>query len=587
MTSRMKWRLLLPTLLLQFPVAVQAQAPESSRQRGYDYEAMVRPKMTISPLGLDLFGDETNLYTGETKFLQVDIDVPGNNELPVRLARSLTIAHRQSPQPLPWTTLADWELELPHISGVYASPPGWVVQTPGSPNNRCSVSSTLPSNAMPTHVTVYPSPSVPFTFDSRDFWRGLSLRQQDGGNEPIMVIDPAATRPSSGGPYHWITQSRWVFSCLPATANGVAGEAFMGISPNGTKYRFDWIVSKSHGRLSANFGSGTFNYTANIGLMQFRALPTRIEDRYGNYVTLNYDISKPWHLTSIVSSDGRSIQLAYDGFGQIVSASAAGRTWIYSYSTTANSSTLVGVQNPDSSRWQFNTGSIGFTNAGWMNCADYNPFPGTPTTASSTTTFVHPSGAVGTFQFGYRIHGRSDVPKMCYSLGKNLLPRESNLMATVALINKAVSGPGIAALSWGFDYGAINATWAGTSGGSFCQTTPCATTRTLTVTSTDGSWDKYTFNQQYGRYEGKMLRHDRGVGSTVSRREDTQYRANVQIEFPKAGTDPCAYCDKASEYPTPTEATVINQDGVNFSWRATTFDSFARPTTVIRSSSPQ
>ena len=46
--------------------------------------------------------------------------------------------------------------------------------------------------------------------------------------------------------YPIVTRQNWQIRCLAAmdSRNGALGEAFIAVSPDGTEYRFDWLVAR-------------------------------------------------------------------------------------------------------------------------------------------------------------------------------------------------------------------------------------------------------------------------------------------------------------------------------------------------------
>ena len=92
----------------------------------YDWAARVDSGRAIAPLGDALFGDATSYYDGSTSFTVTDVDLPGNNALPVNITRM----HRASdPQGFPTAgMLGEWDLELPHVRGTFARTQGWQVE---------------------------------------------------------------------------------------------------------------------------------------------------------------------------------------------------------------------------------------------------------------------------------------------------------------------------------------------------------------------------------------------------------------------------------------------------------------------------
>jgi len=555
-------RMLVAAMLAATLHTAWAQGGPPPGEQGSDYARLVKPKTEIAVLGNDLFGDQTNLYTGETTFIQVDIDIPGNNTLPVRLAR-------RSVEGYPKGVLGGWDFDLPHLYGVFSG--GWQVSVApdykdGS-NNRCSVDALKPELAQP--------PSGKGTngvlFPSSQYWYGNSMYMPGQGTQKMMVLSPAANRPTSGGPFHWGTVEGWVFSCLPNTANGVAGEGFLAHAKDGTRYYFNWFATAYEKGISATIGSFPYQGYSELSRTGVFILPTRIEDRFGNNVTYTYDPANPRLLTSIRSSDGRSIELAYSGT-RLLSATAAGKTWAYQFSTDG---LLSAVVQPDGSSWRFEPARIAEAYGTWRNCADYQA----AVTSNATTTMFHPSGAVGMFEIGYRNHGREAVPFNCFTLYSNSYPYESKWLSTISINKKTISGPGLASpLTWSFDYGIASGSWA-----TECSSKPCPGIRILTVTAGDGTWKRYTFSNKYNDREGKRLSFEVGSSSGPLYKEDAEYRTDPAGAYGRIGVIPCLRCDKADEVPTPVSAVTIHQDGVDFSKRYSGFDSFARARELVSS----
>ena len=201
---------------------------------------------------------------------------------------------------------------------------GWQVFG-SSPNNRCTVQAAPPIEAMP----------------ASDYWSGNWLHVPWAGDQ-IMMDSPATQLPApTSGSYPWITKSFWRFSCLASTKNGYPGEGFVAISPEGDKYYFDWVVTKAHSPISKRTGnaSGSANSmwevpsgSAYMDRVVVFFLATRIEDRFGNWVTYTYSGDQ---LSRIDASDGRYIRVAGVSGGNITSVESSVGTWGYSYSTSA------------------------------------------------------------------------------------------------------------------------------------------------------------------------------------------------------------------------------------------------------------
>lgn len=92
------------------------------------------PTGVVEKFGPDLFGDKTNLYNGKLEFTQVDVSLPGNSALPVRIARHLDTG-------VPSLNgyghaFGLWDLEIPRIHGIFSYKDGFVADPKTA--GRCS-----------------------------------------------------------------------------------------------------------------------------------------------------------------------------------------------------------------------------------------------------------------------------------------------------------------------------------------------------------------------------------------------------------------------------------------------------------------
>lgn len=120
-----------------------------------DYAKHLDASRSPAALGSDLFGDSVNLQDGALSFSVTDVSLPGNNDLPVAFSRSYRVFNRKDIGDL--GVLADWEIELPRISGVFSDQ--WLDSNGGG--NRCSDT-----------AGIQPAPSG---FQKRDYFHGLQL----------------------------------------------------------------------------------------------------------------------------------------------------------------------------------------------------------------------------------------------------------------------------------------------------------------------------------------------------------------------------------------------------------------------------
>ena len=624
----MRWRILFLSAAVccgVFATSARAQVkiPE-------EYEKTVKATQVIGALGADLFGESTSFYTGATTFSTVDVSLPGNSGLPVEIRRSFAVQSRATVargQVLGREgSFGEWDLDIPYLHGIFILNRGWQVMggATGASDRRCSLSDG--SDPQP--------PNHEEGWEPHEYWYGNSLHMPGAGDQEMLFIDPGApSPPTDGKTYVWVTHDRWYFSCLPDTANGIAGDAFLAVDPQGNRYYFDWFVKRitdgvkrpgtpanmtqpseepadgSETPADDQAPSETPAPTDGVAepstvpvpgwivlpREQVRIYPTKIEDRFGNSVTYTYDATKPWRLLSIVANDGRSLTLSYNTSGQITSVTDGTRTWTYIYGDG-----LTEVRLPDQSKWLIDFSDV----------REAYTFPDTVTNqqceksgarASQNLyvgTITHPSGAVGEFQFRSLTHGRSYVPKRCVP-GTPEPPTYADhadvpyLFNTVALLQKKITGPGIVSPSiWTYTYGTPNNSWLENCSGG------CTSSKTVEVNGPTGDWTRYTFGNRYKYNEGKLLKVEKGNGPTSILSTETttyQYDATGMAYRATIGQSWVARGDNMAEYLLPVVQRTHLQQGRTFTWEVASsgcspylrcFDAYARPTKVVKSSAP-
>jgi len=247
--------------LLSSPIATGVDYAE-------EFTRKIQAACAVAPLGSDLFGDETNWYNGTTSFRVVDVDIPGNNALPVRIARTRSSAPPEGPTAP--GLLGDWEIELPYLSSVFSQGNAW--RLPSTTQNRCSSGPLVPP----------PVSHGSGTFEATEYWRGYFIAIPGQGTTQMLWRDPAYTpQPSDGFSYPWVTVGHTQLHCGIMLANGT-GEGFLAIAPDGTRYRFDWLISRPYSAFSEQAPDSQFVYT--LQRDEVRIYATRVEDRFGNYV---------------------------------------------------------------------------------------------------------------------------------------------------------------------------------------------------------------------------------------------------------------------------------------------------------------
>jgi YD repeat-containing protein len=319
---------------------------------------LIRAPKAIAAYGPDLFGDRVNLYRGSLEFVQTDVSLPGNNDLPVAVTRRLLTGGRGN---YGQGLFSEWDLEIPRLHGVFHAAKGWVkVDALNQESNlRCS------NFGAPPGTLSYPL--APGWY-AKEYWHGNFLTVPGEGTQEVLSRNMAtnANVPSDGEATPLVTTGLWAIRCLSTLSSTTStspynerGEGFLAIAPNGFRYRFDWLVSRPAGTLTkqASFAGAHVS----MDRVDIWILPTVVTDRFGNTVSYTYDSADKWKLLSIQSSDGRSISFNYVGGTRRVSSVNDGtRTWRYEYATVSHPNGIAGswtnlsaVTLPDSSAWNF------------------------------------------------------------------------------------------------------------------------------------------------------------------------------------------------------------------------------------------
>ncbi len=541
-----------------------------SEPKYFDQGLLVRAGETIQPLGPNLMGDLISDYTGALSFSHTDVSLPGNSALSVAVSRRLVTGTKQTALKL--GLFGDWDLELPHLRSIaLQANPDWYGRSDYNQpydQRRCS-HLALPPNSQYLQGSHYMS------LRPDSWWDGHQLVLPGAGSQTLLRRLPTnPIQPTDGASYPVVTKGHWQFSCLPTLARG-SGEGFVGRAPDGTSYRFDHMVQRSYPEHKTRPTGGA------IGRIEFLILPTLITDRFGNWVRYTYGGTDGMRVVAITSSDGRLLNLTYNGWGnRVQSVSDGTRTWSYTYD---GNGALHTVTLPDASQWRFALTSLEREPplAPDLGCGSAQSYQWDY--AEHVGTITHPSGAQGNFTVKMTRHGRTLVPgseEGCEGAVPpngvaNLVSRYFN---NYALVNKTLSGPGLAAQSWRYEYGQALGTFNSTD-------TPGAGTKTVSTTDPHGHVVKKTFGTGFGITEGLLLAD---VAFTTSQQalRTTTYR----YESPNAGpyqsklgttTTPS---DVMNTIYTPQKERVITQQDVVMTQTVTGFDEYARPRGRTRSS---
>lgn len=573
-----------------------------------DYKRVLMVSDTIEPLGDSPFGEQMDMATGGLSFTQMDIDLPGNG-LQIQVVRTAALDRYERDEPRTGS-FGDWELELPRITTLVGAQPPSSTSAPVTggdwkPAARCSQIGQQPPPVYPKG-SIY---TVPVPLEPEQWWHGYQLVTPGDGEQQLLLRSSSNTlSPSfnaSGLPSSFpiVTKNHWMVGCLGKTSNGQSGEAFFVISPSGNKYWLDRLVYESAPTYkAATIKAGSCGSpsacpnTTRYWLFRMKAtmLVTRMEDRYGNWLSFTYNGSGK-QLASITASDGRMVNFQWRSDAPLISQitvqpqSAAPRIWTYQYVNPVqtgyplNATALTSAVRPDGRQWSFGINmasppTVVDTEEEATDCTSQT-FLSETENQVSTGTITHPSGLTGTFSFKFQRHGRSYVPPHCAGQTRRKYSLTPAVYLKSTLISKRISGNGVD-FTWNYQYSQPNGSYSNE-----CSTTSCATTTWTQIVAPDQSRSVYTFNNQWGPYEGKLLRVDVvDTGGSTLRTMTTTYASPTNGPYPsQLGTLFVTNMNagQAAQL-TPESAREIGQNGDLFDWQALAYDRYGNVTQMRR-----
>ena len=600
------WFVTLPLLSIGLlPTPSMAQVKTYAEE----YDKRIKGAETIKAETSELFGDKTNLATGETEFLVTDVSIPGNNALPVAIERHFSVEARGGR----WNEylFGDWDIGIPYIGGVFAQM-GWQGLSTTPPyvynNNRCSQGAAPPT---------FRPQGASIDVEAWEYWHGYHLVTPDGSQEMLQSTSYTRPQPTDGKVHPWVTSQYWYFSCLPTLKSGDPGEGFIAQSPDGTRYYFDWMVRLPYASIlkpsktlvtSSHNGDPRLTLTNTpVPRQEIRIYPTRIEDARGNWVQYAWDGGK---LMQITASDGRALTLTYRtvaGQDRVGTASDGSRTWTYAYDPDGS---LISVTLPDQSAWSINfkpldRQGLGYDdtyqqgtvhpvydkslNCSWMRVLKNN---------DSIGTIQHPSGAVGTFEFDAVRHGRTFVRPNCHTPqagdGGNAdidldfedlqMGSSSSIPArfdVMAIKSKSISGPGLPTYAWNFSYATPIGCFV-----DYCKANS-ETTKTTTTIDPEGVRTIYTYGVQFEVNDGQLLKKEVYKDGVLLQVSANTYLANAdaghQSFAEPVGQSPEGENGYFSERNRPQIIRSLTQDGITSTSTVNGFDAFAKATSVTKS----
>jgi YD repeat-containing protein len=595
-----------------------------------EYDKKIKASQDVGILGNDLAGDRVNFYTGATSFSATDISLPGN-AFGLSLGRSLEVGFDSNlaarPGPDAYTreimelklhAFGDWDIDVPHISTTMTQGAGWIVDST-TPAKRCSVVGQVNAQGAAANGAPPTLGTSTHPFEADAYWSGYTLHTTGGDQTLLLASIPNAERPSSGGPFHWTTNQNWWISCLPSIANAGGGEGYLAWAPDGTKYTFNWLSKRNTSSLVDRAEKYPDGYGTLYQYYAFRAdymmLPTRIEDRFGNWISYQWSNDAFAKLLKISSGPTgsaiaeQSITLSYNSAGLVSNATDGTRTWTYEY----NAGSLTRVVLPDTTSWRYEFATIG---------SDSRPKPYCDTQLSSwmpeyywacfgdgeippyhrEARVTHPSGAQILFTFDNHFQ---------YS-------PSSNSSYPLGITSKTISGPGLVPATWKYSFLPSKAEIKAA-----CQASQCPVRILTDQVNPDGSLSRRVFgvlpnvdeSVLLAELEGSLVANGGGSPAiTISARwggdvlDDPAVATGTVPVFYKEteywmapGTQAAAYTVRvganpmdsvsfpqvqiyASERRLPVVTRNIVQQGVTFTAETTAFDKFARPIQASRRS---
>lgn len=600
------------------------------------YETIVKlPDRNKSTPG-NQFGDQHSLESGALSFNVVDVSLPGNSDLDVEFRRVLDMTDQtrwlNGRWVIPWSRLRNWKFGLPRISASYDARAGWVSSDPQRPTKNCSVISAEYSMPPKGILSTYIPPGLnvrglEHAFLPRSFWSPPTLHLPDGSARALLYNDSNMQEPSSGGEYYWLTATNGYLSCIESIRNRSEanaeerifsqGEGYLLLTPDGKRYRFDWMALES--RLPAfttivstmcNSG-GCQDIIGNVSMEQvtLALYPTRVEDRFGNWVLYTYSNKSNEYvkLDRIEANDGRLIEVIYDSAGLVQKVVSDGREWAYVGGDSGGdvSGFLAEVVNPDGAAWSYSGVShpqvawpFQTTGEGLCQNLEWTKYQNVDRTVTDEDiqgfSVTSPSGAVGIFRVEPVMLGRSGVRPICdvsgYSLRYGLpyqmtSPRINLGGFKLALTGKRVSGPGVDPMIWRYHYR------------SDIGFNPVLGQTQAKVLAPDGVMASYVYGNRAGADEGLLLSVSRSIGQQVVSSESFSYAVGDSYPgFPRrVGFHPISENLYGDMYLRPLVHFARSQDGRSFNWSVARgcggssgicLDDFGRPTRVVRESQP-
>ncbi len=481
---------------------------------GYNIFENINDTPELASLTTRLFGDKISMFTGDIRFEQVDISLPGNSAIPVAITRTLSNPDAWFKESLEFE---NWSLAIPHVRSTYITDRSGNYKTAYWPKGKAC---TSPLNANPSFSTSTGGTS--YYIHSNGYWNGDSIYIPGKGTVKL-------TTKSGDSSHKRYNNLNWKVDCV--TNTGTGHEGFKVITKDGLTYYFTQkkIVRsikdlnlqpqvhqcRSNCPLPTLAPLGDAPRLSRYPQYHYFMLATKIQDRFGNWVKYAYD-SKGL-VTRIYANDGRNITISSRN-GRIESITANGRQWRYRYDDY-RLSTLKEVERPDGKLWRFAHDKSSSNTFWWhVNIAKHSQIPtrGIDCIEGGARDFVditHPEGARGSFVVDEVCHGQSNIPKL-----RKVDPSRSGVdsfwfpkaYATFALRDKSIILTSGEQYKWNYTYSSNEGLFRGETirarhrlsfGVSGVETAHLSST---TLEHHDGSKEIHYFDRKHGSSQGNL-----------------------------------------------------------------------------------
>ncbi|MCP4990222.1 MAG: RHS repeat protein, partial [Colwellia sp.] len=382
--EKLSVKVLLLTFCVFSSIILAAPAPDDGIQfkkpSEFELERMA-PRTDIEPLSSNLAGENISLADGGITFSVTDISIPLNmavNANVTRVYQRLSgLNDREAGH------FSDWQIDLPKIhTTVVKGDHRW------TPNYDAK---TACSQALaPGPITG----ALGQVIEQHEYWNGATLHIPNHAGGKLLT---------AGGGVNYKTLDNTQIKCHK---DSQGNDFFIVTTTDGTKY------SLAQRRL----------VSGELLIRKFKAAPrerleylvTNIKDRFGNELDYEYEDSKLINIKHTEIGKPEEILVTFNYENSLIAKIVAlGKEWQYVYEGT----TLRKVIRPDLRFWQYTFPS--FTNyAPQIGTDPQNTDPEyscayrleIENSIKKPLSITHPMGAIATFTYELKVHGRTEVP---------------------------------------------------------------------------------------------------------------------------------------------------------------------------------